>query len=1002
LFALVCSRGAAFESDRIIAQFAHTTWGPKDGAPSVVTVLAQSTDGYLWLGSPEGLYRFDGVVFERYQPRSGGSFPAEAPSSLFSLPNNDLWIGFPSGRISLLRNGNATNYTTRDGVPGGEVWGFAQDGEGTIWAATRRGLARLEGDHWKKVGTDWKFPGKVANTVFLDRQGALWVATEDTLVLLPPGARRFQPTGIQVGQVTQIAQAPNGKLWMAETTRSVRPIPLSDERLPPDETEVQVGSAGILFDNDGALWITTVGDGLRRSPVPELLRGRNKKFSTEVESFTTKDGLSDDYVSSILQDREGNIWVGTNNGVDRFRKTNLVPVTLPIKPSYGVLAAGEAGDIWVYDMGVMVQIHEGRSDRSRPIPCDAGTAYRNPTGTIWWLCLDAIYRYEAGKYTKLAPPRLSRPFAGSVMEATEDGSGALWLSAEREGLFYRKGEEWHRLEAASELARLTPMTAFTDWMGRAWFGYADGTVIVLEHENIQRVFAAANSPVGGIRAINGRKRHTWIGGDQGLAFFDGNRLRRIVPADAESFGSTMGVEETPDGSLWLAESRGVIQIPTSEVGQALDNPSYRVKYRVFDSFDGLSGTFAGTGVNQKVIQGTDGRIWFAASGGIVWIDPANLSTNALPPPVLIRSVVANGRQSGSLANLNLPPRTTNLQIRYTGLSLAVPEKVRFRYLLEGVDKEWQDAGTRREAFYSNLGPGKYHFRVIASNNDGVWNATGASLNFSIAPAYYQTAWFRAFYGVIFLALLWVAYQLRVRQLQRQFDIGLEARVNERTRIARDLHDTLLQSFNALLLRLQTVSNVLPARPDEAKRRIDSAIEQASEAITEGRDAVHELRAGAVATMDLDQAISGFAKELRSGSTAESAPEIQIEVQGKLRLLNPEVRDEVFRIAAEALRNAIRHAHARRIEVEIRYDEHQLRLRIRDDGKGIDPAILGDGRSLGHWGLHGMQERAKLVGGTLEVWSQVDVGTEIVVKIPAANIYAKPTSARWPFSRFRHR
>ena len=206
---------------------------------------------------------------------------------------------------------------------------------------------------------------------FLDRQGTLWVSTEDTLVFLPPGAKRFQPTGIRVGQIPQIAQAANGKLWMAETTRSVRPIPLSDKRQPSDETEVQVGSTGILFDKDGALWITSVGDGLRRAPAPELLKGKIKEFSTAVESFTARDGLSDDVVRAILQDREGNIWVGTNNGLDRFRKTNLVPVVLPFKPCLAVLAPGNAGDVWVVDMASMVRVHGGRADRSHPIPFEA-------------------------------------------------------------------------------------------------------------------------------------------------------------------------------------------------------------------------------------------------------------------------------------------------------------------------------------------------------------------------------------------------------------------------------------------------------------------------------------------------------------------------------------------------------------------------------------------------------------------------------------------------------
>ena len=765
--ALACSCSAAFGSDRTIAQFAHTAWGPKDGAPSLVTALAQTSDGYLWLGSPDGLYRFDGLVFERFHPQSGGPFPVRTVSSLLALPNGDLWIGFSSGGISLLRQGNATNYSVREGVPNGVIWSLAQDREGTIWAATSSGLARLEGDRWKEVGKDWSFPGQSASTIFLDGQGTLWVSTEDTLVSLAPGARSFQPTGIRVGAVRQITQLAGGKLWMAETTRSVRPIPLSDKRQPPDETEVQVGSQGIIFDNDGALWITSLGDGLRRSPAPELLKGHIKEFSTEVESFTAKDGLSDDAVLAILRDREGSIWVGTKSGLDRFRKTNLAPVVLPSKLWYAVLAAGDDGDVWVDNLASMVRVHGGRVDHKHAIPCQALSAYRDP-GAIWWLCSDAIYRYDAGNYTRIAlPTSFPKPYPAALIQATEDGSGALWLSAEREGLFYRKRGVWNRLETAPEFAKLTPRTAFTDWMGRAWFGYEGGTIIILEQENIQKVFPADESLVGSVQAIEGRGRHIWVGGKLGLAFFDGDRFRRIVPEDDEAFGFVLGVEETSDGSLWLAESRGVIQVPASEVQQALDAPSYRVKYRIFDSFDGLPGTLVGVPSNSRVIQATDGKLWFIASNGIAWVDPANISTNALPPPVLIRSVRTSGRQAGSLTNLVLPPRTTGLQIGYTALSLSVPEKVRFRYKLEGVDNDWQDAGARREAFYTRLGPGEFHFRVIACNSDGVWNEAGARLDFSIAPAWYQTTWFRGLCVLAFFTLLWAGYQMRVRQLREQ-------------------------------------------------------------------------------------------------------------------------------------------------------------------------------------------------------------------------------------------
>ncbi len=625
-----CSSSAAFDSDRTIVQFAHTTWGPKDGVPPPVTALAQTSDGFLWVGSPDGLYRFDGEVFERYQPQSGDPFPVSTVISLLALPDGDLWIGFSSGTISLLRNGHVMDYTTRNGLPAGGIWSIAQGRDGTIWAATHAGLARLEGSRWKEVGKDWNFPVGLVRTIYLDRQGTLWVSTEDTLVFLPAHAKRFQPTGIRVGQVSQIAQATNGKLWMAETTRSVRPIPLSDKRQPPDETEVRVGSVNFLFDKNGALWITTVGDGLRRSRTPELLRGRIGESSTAVESFTTKEGLSNDLIRAILQDREGNIWVGTDNGLDRFRKTNFVPYAFPFKLGSGnVWAAGDDGDLWIENVTPMVRVHEGHADPNHSVFfASAIAAYRNPAGAIWWFCPFAIYRYDVGSYTRIAlPPSFPKPYTEGEIAMTEDGSGTLWLAAV-EGLFYRSKGEWQRLETASDFAKSPPVTAFTDWKGRAWFGNEGGTIIIVDHGEIQRVFSASDSPVGSIGAIKGRGRHIWIGGQLGLAFFDGNHFRQVIPSDAKTFGSIKGVEEISNGSLWLAGKRGAIEIPATEIQRFLDDPSYRVKYHTFDSYDGLSGN------PSKVIQTSDGKLWFSASDGIAWVDPANNLHKYTSPPCL--------------------------------------------------------------------------------------------------------------------------------------------------------------------------------------------------------------------------------------------------------------------------------------------------------------------------------------------------------------------------------
>jgi signal transduction histidine kinase len=335
--------------------------------------------------------------------------------------------------------------------------------------------------------------------------------------------------------------------------------------------------------------------------------------------------------------------------------------------------------------------------------------------------------------------------------------------------------------------------------------------------------------------------------------------------------------------------------------------------------------------------------------------------------------------------------TRDLEFHYAALSLVSPEKSRYRYRLSGIDENWQEAGSRREAYYMGLPPGHYRFQVIASNNDGVWNQEGATLDFSIAPAYYQTNWFRALCAVLLLVLLWAGYQLRIRRLRQQFEMTLDARVAERTRIARDLHDTLLQSFHGLLLRFQTALSLLPNRPADAKKILASAIDQAADAITEGRDAVQGLRASATETNDLADAFRAIGEEF--GNVNGSDASLRVDVQGAPRDLHPIVRDEVFRIGSEALRNAFHHAAARQIEVELRYDERQVRLRVRDDGKGIDPDVLRREGREGHFGLHGMRERAKLAGGKLTIWSGPDAGTEIELSIPAAHAYSEASSPR---------
>ena len=337
--------------------------------------------------------------------------------------------------------------------------------------------------------------------------------------------------------------------------------------------------------------------------------------------------------------------------------------------------------------------------------------------------------------------------------------------------------------------------------------------------------------------------------------------------------------------------------------------------------------------------------------------------------------------------MRLPANVRDVAIEFTGLSLAAPEKVRFKYMLEGQDPDWKEVINERHAQYSNLRPRKYRFRVTACNNSGVWNETGDALEFSIEPRFYQTAWFGAACAAAFLAILWGLHRLRLRQLARDFNMRIEERVEERTRIARELHDTLLQSVQGLMFSFQAARNLLPGRTEDAIRTLDKAISEGDEAIAEGRDAIQGLRANPELESNLEHLLTSAGKELTRSSSAErEPPTFRVTVEGTRQPLSPLLQDEIYRIAREILRNAFHHAQASRIEAEIAYDLQLFRLRIRDNGKGIDRKVLEQGARQGHWGLPGVRERAKRIGARLKLWSEPGAGTEAELTVPARIAY----------------
>ncbi len=985
---VVCSPGFALDRDRRIDQLYHTSWTLKDGAPAEIFAIAQTTDGYLWLGTTTGLVRFDGVRFEDYTPQKGQDLPEKNVSSLLATPDGALWIGFGAGGVSLLKQGIVTSYGAQDGLPSGSVRAIVRDRQGRMWAAALGGLARLESSHWREVGPDWNFSGG-ATTAFLDRKGTLWVGTPDEVASLPEGAKRFQKSADHFKYVTRICEAADGTVWIAELGRSVRPMPLSGSDASRSYPEIKAASIAILFDDQGSLWVPSIGAGLRRIHYPER---PVQKESGELDIFTQKQGLTSDYIESIFEDREGNIWLGTNAGLDRFRQSTAVSVPLPPSISYLSLMAGEHGIIWAANNDYsLLQIQNGHvvgklsNHFAARGPLQADRLYCDPQGAVWMAGIHDLMRFGTGRQERINYPTQqgSTPSdpTGNPITMAGDKSGRLWVSFRDNGVFQLEDRRWKSLESLGG-PKGVAISAFTDSDGKVWLGFIDRTLVRIDQEKIEIFSSKDGIAIGKIRAIHARSAKVWIGGDAGVALFDGIHFHTMIPSDRMAFADVFGIVETAHDGLWFSERNGVIHVPAAEMLEFGKNPGHRVDYQAFGLLDGIPARLQKSTAVPSVVEGSDGLLWFATTHGIVWINPKRVSQNTVAPPVSIQSIVADTKSYLPYATLTLPARTANLKIAYTGLSFAIPERVRFRYKMEGLENVWQEAGTRREAFYTNPGPGSYRFHVLASNDAGVWNATGAVLDIVVQAAFYQTLWFRSLCALAAVGLVWLVYHFRLKQATVQLQVRLGERLEERERIARELHDTLLQGFYGLVLRFEAAMKQISGN-EPARQMMDKALERADQVLLEGRLRVLDLRSETTAANDLAESLRSCGEEF----SHDGAVSFRVSVVGTPRPLDPIAYDEAYRIGRESLVNAFQHSLGSRIEAEITYARDSLRLTIRDDGAGIEPKILSDGRA-GHWGLSGLRERAENIGGHLRIVSQRGAGTEVDLVVPAGVAYPK--------------
>lgn len=1006
---LSVTAACALDPDRSIHQFAHRSWGEKEGYPGRTRDLAQTTDGFLWMTTDKGLFRFDGVHFEPYEPRSGDKLSAGRLRGLLALPDGSLWFAYLSEtKICVLRDGNLKCYDKGDGITSYPA-AIVQDHEGIVWANTESGVIRFNGTRWEHIGKEWNFPEEVSNNdsivLFVDSHGTLWAGVNHTVVYLKQGSKRFEPTGTFAVLSFSIAEAQDGTIWLADNFTYARAIGTSGsmksaamtkcaeetpeggspkclKKVPP---ALKIGGlVRLLFDHSGSLWMTSNISGVFRIPHPQLLRDQPiSKARGVLQAFASKDGLSADDCHPILEDREGNIWVGTREGLDQFRDTTLVPIPLPTSIFQTAIAPADSGGLWI--VGSFAYVARIRADSSKisfaPV-AEAFKPYRDPAG-VTWLIGNSLEKWKDGRFLKVAEAPYRDLGSSGFWQVARDKFGTLWAFFDGLGFFSLDDRRWKAWATPPEVAKEHATNIYSDSTGRIWVSTYEGDIITMDRGSVVDYPHKPDSHLRYVEVFAERSpQEIWAGGEGGLALIKREHLLPIRPVALNSLENVTGIVDAGSDGLWLNTSDGVIHITSDEVDRALRDPSYRFQCERFDSSDGLPGQ-SDAYPYPKAVQGTDGRIWFTATRGVAWIDPKNRKDlrNVLPPPVSITSMSADGSLHLLLTNLRLPPHTANVQINYTALSLSVPERVHFRYMLEGSDNTWLDVGTRREAFYTNLGPRHYRFRVIACNSDGVWNNVGASIEFTIAPAWYQTSWFFVMCIIAALLLVFAIYRIRVRQIASAIGARFDERLDERTRIARDFHDTLLQTIQGSKL----VADSALKRADEPLR-MREALEHLSKwlarATTEGRTALNSLRTSTTETNDLAESFRRAIEECR----LENPMEASFSTVGDTREMHPIVRDEVYRIGYEAIRNVCVHSMASKLQVTLTYAE-ELTVDIADNGVGMDPVVADRGKD-GHFGLQGMRERASRIAGKLTVTSSPQAGTEVKLVVPGKIIYRK--------------
>ena len=972
--------GLALEPSTPLASYGRQAWGMENGLPqNTVQALVQTKDGFVWLGTEVGLVRFDGNSFQVFDKNTTPALPGNDVRCLLAASDGALWIGTSEG-LARWKDGSARVFTPKDGLPTGTIQGVYETHDGRVWAWVDHGLVFLDGEHF--AAPDNEMVRSMVNAAaFIDEEGTLHWNTADreatydhgewTVAVFDSNQRSPKTFWSVLGLPAESASADRSGVEVFSRGRRLIRLRVGSE-LPGNKIQK------LLADREGALWIGTNG-------------GLARWADGKVQRLPVTDPLASASVLTLMEDREGNIWAGTEaDGLHILRDQRFRTIGAReglTSDATTTIVEGAAGKLWVGTGGGglnalprngsepgVAKTYSVRDVLLSDVILSLAAA---PNGDLWVGTPDGLNRIRGSAVDAFtSADGLPDDFIRSLLV---DADGSLWIGTRR-GLTHWTGAGSHNAKMetfthANGLGSDLVGAMARDTHGDLWVATFAG-LSRLRAGRIENYTTANGLSSNVVTALLARADGTLLIGtqDHGWNLWDGKSFAAALHNGLDQT-TIHAILDDGGGHLWFATGNGIARCDCNAMAGKADC-SHWVE---FGPADGLRSRETATNSHPSAWRSRDGHLWFATPKGLVEVDPAHFPVNTVPPGVALERFAIDDlpqalHEAGFV--MRIPAGHVHFEFDYAGLSFVAPQKVRYRYMLEGFDHGWTEAGARRTAYYTNIPAGSYTFRVQAANNDGVWNTEGAGLTFVLRPHFYQTLWFYALLILALGGLVVLVQRQRLQRAEREFNAVL----GERNRIAREIHDTLAQGYVGISVQLELLSELLRmSNVEAAAKHLDLTRGYVREGLADARQSIWALRSQ-------DSGETTLPVKLRRMVEAEEGPglEVQFSIFGAYRPLPPGTEREVLRVAQEAIHNVKKHAGAKHLSVQLEYGPAELAIEVRDDGQGFAAETAP---APGHFGLTGMRERAASIGGTLEVTSEPGGGTTIRLRVTARRVAA---------------